>query len=268
MTIYTYTDYRLYLGHYIAKLPKNGRGEVGRMAEAMGVHPSLLSQVMAESKNLNLEQAQELCEYLKLTTQESEHFFLMVQYQRAGTKKLQDHFKKKLKHSYESSIEVSQKVRQDKKLTEDDKSLFYSHWHFVAIWLFTSIGKGKTLEDVASEFKLSREDASKILTFLTNTGLCLYGKEKYTMGPQSIHISRESPHLLRHHTNWRLRSIEACDKISQEEMIITAPISISESDLKKVRARLTEVLKEVVDAAIASEADRVACFNLDFFWVT
>jgi uncharacterized protein (TIGR02147 family) len=267
MTIYSYTDYRLFLGAYLTKLPHKGRGEVTRMAQAIGVTPSLLSQVLSESKNLNLEQAQELCEYLELTSHESEHFLLMVQYQRAGTKKLGDYFKKKLQLSFEASIEVKQKVRQDKNLTDNDKALFYSHWLYVAIWLFTSIGKGKSLEDVASEFKLSREEASKILHFLTNTGLTLYENEKYTMGPQSIYISRESPHLIRHHTNWRLRAIEACDKITTDEMIVTAPISLSESDFKKVRARLSEVLKEVVDTAIASDADRVACFNLDFFWV-
>lgn len=267
MSIYSYTDYRAFLTNYISKLPKQGRGEVSRMAEAIGVHPSLLSQVLSESKNLNLEQAQDLCEYLKLTIQETEHFFLMVNYQRAGTKKLEDYFKKKLQQSYQSSIEVSQKVRQDKNLDENEKSIFYSHWLYVAIWLFTSLRNGKELEEVVSEFRISREQATNILSFLTSTGLCQLEKDKYKMGPKSIHLSRESPHVVRHHTNWRLRAIETCDKITSDELMVTAPISISEKDFIKMRARLTEVMKEVIDTAITSDADKVACLNLDFFWL-
>jgi hypothetical protein len=47
----------------------------------------------------------------------------------------------------------------------------------------------------------------------------------------------------------------------------TAPISLSNADFKKLRARLAEVIKEVTDVAIQSEAEQVACFNLDFFLV-
>lgn len=267
MRIFNYKDYRTFLSNYIAELPKNGRGEINRIARHAGIHPSLLSQVLSESKNLGLEQAQLVCEYLDLTAPETEHFILMVQYQRAGSVKLQNYFKAKLHASQQASIELGQHVRQDKSLSDEEKSIFYSHWHYMAVWLFTSIKEGKTLDEVSAWFKISREHASEILQFLSKTELCLFENEKYKMGSQSIHLSRTSAHLVRHHTNWRLRAIEACDKISADEMMFTAPLSLSLADFKKIRSRFTEIIKEITDIAIESEAQALACFNLDFFWI-
>ena len=87
------------------------------------------------------------------------------------------------------------------------------------------------------------------------------------MGPQSVHLARTSPHLHQHHANWRLRAISSSDKISAEELMYTGPMSLSLSDFKKLRLRLAEVVKEVTDVAILSEAEDMACFNLDFFWI-
>lgn len=267
MSIYEYSDYRAYLRAYIRKLPKQGRGEINRIAQAMGVHPSLLSQVLGDTKNLNLEQAQLLCEHLDMTSQEQDYFFCSVELQRAGTTKLQTYFKKQLQILKENSVELSQRVRQDRQLTNEEKSVFYSHWLFAAIWLQTSIKNGKTLEEICERFDISRERGREILHFLSETQLCILENSHYKMGPQSIHLERGSVHLSRHHSNWRLRAVEASDKIQAEEMMYTAPLSISKADFKKVRARLAEVIKEITDLAIDSEAEDAACFNLDFFWM-
>src|SRR4051794_16485735 len=96
MSIFEFLDYRRFLRRHIDHLPKKGRGEVSRIAQAAGVHPSLLSQVLTGDKNLSLEQAQIIAEYLDLTHQETEYFLLMVQHQRAGTAKLRTYFAAKM----------------------------------------------------------------------------------------------------------------------------------------------------------------------------
>jgi len=267
MSIFEHTDYRKFLRSHIENLPKKGRGEINRLALFMGVHPSLLSQVLSDAKNLTLEQAQLACEYLGLTSQETEHLLCSVQYQRAGTAKLRTYFKEKLTLSKQASVELSERVRQDRQLSEEEVSVFYSHWLYAAIWLQSSLPKGTTLETACERFHISRERASEILHFLAETRLCISLNGHYQMGPQSIHLARGSVHLGKHHTNWRLRAIENSDKISQEELMYTAPISISKSDFKKIRTRVTEFIKEVTDTAIQSEADEIACFNLDLFWI-
>ena len=214
---------------------------------------------------MSLEQAQLMAEYLGFTFQETEYFLCSVQFQRAGTTKLRVYFKEKLNVLQKSSLELSERVRQDRQLSEEEKSIFYSHWLYASIWLQTSLLGGQTLDQVVKRFEISRERAVEILQFLAETQLCVFENGYYVMGPQSIHLPRNSVHLTKHHTNWRLRAIEASDKISQEELMYTAPISVSKADFKKIRNRLADVIKEVTDIAIKSEAEELASFNLDFF---
>lgn len=267
MSIFEYTDYRSYLRNYIKKLPKRGRGELLRMASFLGVHPSLLSQILSDSKNLNLEQAQLLAKYLGFTNLECDYLFASVQLQRAGTVELRAYFQNILTGLRQQSQDLSKRVRQDKRLSSEETATFYSHWSYAAIWLGTSIKNGRTLDELTQDYGIPRERTAQILQFLTETQLVILTNGRYKMGPQSVHVSRESPHLQRHHASWRLRAIQNNDNLSNEELMYTAPISLSQADFKKLRARLAEVIKEVTDVAIQSEAEQVACFNLDFFLV-
>lgn len=267
MRVFEFSNYRFFLRSYIDHRPRNGRGEVTRLAQAAGVHPSLLSQILAQEKNLSLEQAQLIAEYIDLTINETEYFLFLVQFERAGTKKLKTYFSDKLKKLKSESVEMANTVRQDRQLTEEDKSIIYSHRIYLTIWLFTSIGDGKTLDEVAVQCEITREKATEILNFLVKTELCVIKNSKYTMGSQSIHIGRGSPHLYKHHANWRLKAIEASDSISAEELMYTAPMSMSKADAKKIRSRLADVIKEVTDIVYISEAEEVVYLGIDFFSV-
>lgn len=267
MSIFNFVDYRSFLRSHIENLPKNGRGEINRIASFVGVHPSLLIQVLSDTKNVSLEQAQLLCDYLGFTNQETDYFLCSVQLQRAGTVKLRAYFKENLNRLKNASIELSQRVRQDRNLTEEEKSIFYSHWLYAAIWLQTSLATGQSLDGIVDKFQISRERATQILHFLVDTQLCVSEQGRFRMGPQSIHLARGSVHISKHHTNWRLKAIDASDRIEPEELMYTAPISVSKSDFEKIRSRLADVIKEVTDVAIKSEAEQIACFNLDFFLI-
>ena len=205
--------------------------------------------------------------HLDLTVHETEFFLNLVQYQRAGTTKLQNYFKDKLNSLKAASVELSQRIRQDRQISEEEKSILYSHWLYLAIWLYTSVDEGKTLEEICGRFEISRERATEITSFLLSTSLCSLEKTVFVMGAQSVHLERLSPHLHKHHTNWRLRAIDASDEISVDELMYTAPMSISKSDFNKIRERLAEVIKEVTDTAIHSKAEHMVYFGIDFFWI-
>ena len=92
MNIYIYSNYSTFLRNYIKGLPKNGRGEINRIAENLRVHPTLVSQVLGGSKDFSLEQAHILSKYLGLNSMESDYFLLLVQKARAGTTDLKNYF--------------------------------------------------------------------------------------------------------------------------------------------------------------------------------
>jgi uncharacterized protein (TIGR02147 family) len=268
MSIYNFEEYRPFLKKYIKDLPRQGRGEINRWAVHLRVHSSFVSQVLSGAKDLNLEQSQELATFLGLNSLETDYFLLLVQKARAGTAKLRDYFIEKQKGLKLQSMDVAKNIRQDRALTDEEKSVLYSSWLYIAIWLYSSVkGVEVTLERICERFDISRARATKILNFLVDTGLCLKEKETFKMGHQLVHIDRESPHLVKHHMNWRAKSMQRSEDIQLEEIMFTAPISIGKEDFAFLRAQLVEFIKAAQARVQKTTVDEVACLNLDLFWV-
>lgn len=267
MLLLKFNNYRDFLREFIENLPKKGRGEVTRMAEAMRVTPSLLSQVLAGDRDLTSEQGQELAHYLGLDSIDTDYFLLSIQHQRAGTQKLQKYYKKKMQELKIHAQNLAVRIKQDRILSEEAKAVFYSDWRYAGIWLFTSLEGGRSQEQIAKQFQIAPVKTKEIIEFLVKNHLCEARGDLFIMGPQSVHLERGSPFLVRHHTNWRLRSIENANQLSDEELMYSAPISISKADFSRLRTQLANFIKESTDLIMASPAEDLACLNLDLFWI-
>lgn len=268
MSIFSFSNYRVYIRHHLEKMPRKGRGQVMRMAEHLRVNSTLVSQVLSGQKDFTLEQALEVAEYFAFSPLESEAFLALVQKERAGTAKLKAHFQEKFTALKNESLQISKRVQPDRTLTDTERSIFYSSWLYAAVWLFTSLGdEGKTLEETCAHFDLPRTRAADILRFLTETGLCTQKDLHYKMGAQSTHVEQGSPFLLKHHSNWRLKAIDRSETLSERELLFTAPLSISKKDFDALREELAAFIKKVYAVAKDSPAETIACMNLDFFFV-
>jgi uncharacterized protein (TIGR02147 family) len=266
--ILNYSDYREFIKAYIAQLPKKGRGEIGKMAKHMNVSSTLFSQALAGDKQLSQEQCYKLSEYLGLTALEADYFLCLLQVDRAGTKELKDYYIKKSTLIKSEGFKLSNRVIAKKNLSEEEKSVFYSSALFSAIRLYTSTSiEGKGLDEITSRFDLSRSKTISFLQFLNDAGLIVEENGKYKMGPQSTHLESTSRHLHKHHANWRLRSTQYSEDLSDSELMYTAPVSISKRDFDVLREQMVEFIKKFLKQVHDSPAEEVACFNLDWFWI-
>ena len=85
------------------------------------------------------------------------------------------------------------------------------------------------------------------------------------MGETHIHITNESPHVVKHHINWRMRGIQKMDSREQNELFFTAPMSIAKKDFNLIREKLNGCIKEIVNIGKESHAETLFCLNIDFF---
>mgnify|MGYP000953554804 FL=1 len=95
MSIYEYLDYTAFIKDWIKSQPKKGRGIASKMALSLRVSTTMISQVLNGDRQLSLELASDLADFIGLNTSEQDYFFLMIDFQRAGTQGL----KNKLKQS-------------------------------------------------------------------------------------------------------------------------------------------------------------------------
>lgn len=265
MTLFQTEDYRGFVKAHVAALPKKGHGELSKIARAIGVHQTLLSLVLGGERDLTLEQAHDLANYLGLTELESEYFSLLVQFARAGNPRYKSAVREKIEKIRADSMKISKRVKHGKVLSDQQRAIHYSSWIYSAVRLFASTEpNGKSLEQIQERFHLTRQRALEVLSFLESCELVVKVGELYLMGKQRTFLEHGSPHLLKHHSNWRIKVLEQADQISESELMFTSPVSLSKKDFAALRERTAGFIAEFLKTVEASPAEELACINIDF----
>lgn len=266
MDVFSYKDYRTFLDDWLIFEKKHHRMNAYLLAKKINVHPTFISQVLKGHKDLSPEQWLSICKIVKLTEIETDYLHFLLLQNRAGTKEARDFYKKKLDDILKKRLSLKDRIKDHKQLTDQERAIFYSSWIYSAMRLYTACNQGQTLEQLAEKFQLSRIKTDEILNFLCATNLCKFENEKYHLGDQHIHIPANSPFVVRHHTNWRLRAINSFEHTLPEEMNFTAPMSIAKKDFLIIREKIVKLIQDTIEIAKASEAEELATLNIDFFW--
>jgi len=268
MIIYEFAEYRAFLKAKLRAFPKKGRGKSLELARLMRVHPSVISQVFAGTRNFTEEQAMEVCDFLSLSTAEATYFRLLVRLASAHTRKLKAVLQEELKQARESALALSKRAKPTTSLTDTERAIFYSSWIYSACRIYCSTGQaGRSPEEVAERFGISRQKALEVLEFLLKQGLCSAEKDKYQMGPQSTWVEHGSPFLIKHHANWRFKALQYAEEIRPSELQFTGVMSVSKADFAKIREGLAQFVQDFAATIKDSPAEEVAVMSLDLLWV-
>jgi hypothetical protein len=222
---------------------------------------------LAGSRDLTLEQGQLVAEFFGLASLETDYFILLLQIERAGTTKLKEYWGAKLAEVKKSSLQVEKRVHKDRILTDYEKSIFYSSWLYSAVRAYSSIGEGQTFDSMVQKFNVPRTKLTEIIQFLVNSGLCVEENGLIKAGPQRTHLELSSPFISKHHGNWRNKAIQKTESLSSEELMYTAPLSISKKDFLSFREECIALVKLLHERVKKTSPEEIACFNLDLYWI-
>lgn len=266
MNLFEYDDYRRYVRDRISSLPSGGRGQYRKIALALQVNSTLVSQIFRGDKHLTLEQAARLTEHLELSELEAEFFVALVEHERAGNPSLRKLVDRRIAALRKRAASLAERLPQDRTLSDTEKARFYSSWAYSAVRLSTSVPGVDHVDAIATYLNLPRRKVAFIVEFLLTHGLCVRGDGGgLEMGPQRIHVGADSPFVVQHHRNWRNKAIERMDLVTERELCFTAPVSISVEDFAQVRGRLMAFINETVDFIAKSPAETLATLNIDWF---
>lgn len=266
-TIFNFYDYKEYVHQTVKLMPKRGRGHFGKMAIQLGTSSVTMSQIFRGERHLTLEQALDLAHFWGMNSLEQEYFFLMINYARAGTQKLKSVFMGQLKELQSKALKLKDRLSQDRKLDEAARSIFYSNWVYSGVRLSTSIDKLNTVESLAQNFQIPINEMKKITDFLLKCGLCINKNGLLEMGPQRTHLEADSPHVIRHHQNWRLKGFQKMEKNMSTDLFYTGPMALSKSAFKKIQLEIIQLLESARKHAVDSKSETLACLNVDIFEV-
>lgn len=266
-SIFDFDNYRQYLKAYLKELPQR-HGTLKKWAHHLNVHSTLVSQVMIAKRDFTEEQGLDLCDFLGHTPLEKEYFLELLRLERAGTPNLRKHHKTRLQQMKTQALKISERVQAERNLSDHESAIFYSSWIFSAVRMCGSIGEGLTVEEISEKLSIPRKNILEVIEFLRESGFVKQNGIRYTIGTQYTHLGKDSPFLVRHHNNWRLKALQRADRLLDTELMYTAPFSISENDFKKLREQLVRGIEEFLKTVKESDGELVACLNIDLFRVT
>lgn len=265
MDIYRFSDYKAYVQAWLESQPHQGRGLLSRIAEHIHVTPPMLSHVFKGDKHLSFEAANDLAEYLALKEDEVEYFMLLVHLARAGSFALKSRLERKVKEEQKKARTIANKVKADREVDEEGKVVFYSNWLYSAVRNMSACPDLNTVDLISSRLHLPRQTVQKVVDFLVEQGLCIAKKGELSVGPKQTHVPQTSPHVSRHHQNWRLQSMAKLVEPSAQNLFFTAPMSLSVEAADEIRAKIPKVIEEIREIVRPSDSEVVRCLNIDWF---
>lgn len=268
ISVFNYLDYRKFLIDQVQAMPKSGYGQSRQLAKFLNVHSTLVSQVIKGKKSFTLEQAAATCEFFALTEMETDYFLLLVQADRAGSVALRKNISRQIDKLRTQSKELVNRLSAKRKLSEEDRAIFYSDWAFSAVRQLVAIKGYQTVDDIAGYFGFSRRRTKEIIDFLLRGQLCIDDKGALRVGPATTHVESSSPWVRLHHMNWREKSIDSLNRDGHAKLHYTAPMTLSKKDAEAVREMIAKLLESVDSVVEPSPSEGLFCLNIDWFEVT
>lgn len=265
ISIFDFASYREYLQAAIGAMGAQGYGVKGRIAAALAVSSSLVSQMLKGEKTLTPDQASDLCDFLGLSEIEADYFHLLVDLDRAGSHRYQQKIRRKILLLQEQSRQIGKRVPRHKELSDVQRAIYYSSWLYTGVRNLTAIPGLDSAQAVAKHLGLEPGVVNRVLRFLVANGLCREENGKMTYGPASTHIDKESPFVNKHHQNWRIQAIQSMDRKVDDDIFFTSPMSLSKDTAAEIQKRIPDFIQSVMKISGPSESEMTACLNIDWF---
>lgn len=265
LTIFEYTSYREYLQSWIEAQGDRAYGLKGRMASALSISSSLVSQVLKGDKTLTPDQTSDLTDFLGLAELEADYLHLLVEADRAGNARYREKLNRKIVALQQQSQRIGKRVPRHKELSEEQKAIYYSSWLFTGVRNLTAVPGFNQAEAIAEHLHLEVAVVHRVLRFLLENGLCREEEGKISYGPASTHVDRESPFVNKHHQNWRFQAINTMERKREADVFFTSPMSLSVEAAEEIKKLLPTVIQNVMKIAGPSPSEVTTCLNIDWF---
>ena len=264
MRIWEFNNYREYLNHKLGGAGSR-TGLRTKLAAAIPVHTTFVSQVLRGRNDFSLEQAECINEFLEHSEDEAEYFILLVSKDRAGHVRLRKRFEKKLIAMRDERLNIKHRLEATAAVSEKDREKFYSSALYGAIHVLAAIPQFQTLDALAEAIRISKSRTRTMVDFMLKIGVLKEEKEKIKSGANHVHLGNESELILKHHANWRYHTIANLQFLDRDDLHYSGCLSLSVADAFKIKESILANLKENVDLISKSKEETAYVMNFDFY---
>ncbi len=263
--IYHFDSYKEFVNAWVLQQPQKGHGEYRRMSLALGISTTMVSQIFKGDKELSLELACELSEYLLLDDDETDYFILLVEIGRSGSFKLKTKLQKQVRDRQDKAKKIENRLRKDHALDDQAKQQYYSTWIYPAIRILTDIPDINSAEVLSQRLQIPKNQVLKILNFLIENKIVLQASDKLSMGPAHIYLPPSDPLATRNLQNWRQLSFQKMNFQSDETFFYSGQYALSQEVAELIRRQLPDFIEGILKIVKPSPSETTRCLNVDYF---
>lgn len=262
--IFEYTSYRNYLN---ARLTSKGikSGQKRRASESLGVHTTFISQVTLGKADLSLDQAERMNDFLGHNQEEGQYFLDLVIYERASDPTLKSRFARKIQSHQDDRTQLKKHLDKSQEVNPEDQEKFYSSHLYGLLHVLSSIPKYSSRKNLIEASGVPAPIANEALEFLEKIGVLKITGDKISPGEKHIHLGKESKSIWRHHTNWRMATIQSFSFNQPTDLHYSGAISCSAADAIKIREVILKQLKSINSTVSSSKEEVAYVYCFDFF---
>ena len=242
-----------------------GRGGKTRMAKALRVQAAYLSQVLARKFYISLEQADLCNSFFKHRQEEADFFINLVSRDRAGTETLKRYYHQKIEGLLKIREDIVSRLGEADEVAEEAQSLYYSSWIYGAVCVATSIPGRHDRSSIAEYLNLPESKVASALDFLKSAGLIKETPKGFSPSNRWLRIGRDSPHMLKHNTHWRLKAIQNLDVFNEKDLHFSGFFGVDEKTAKFLKESLIKNIEESMKTIRSAKDEDIFVFNVDFF---
>jgi uncharacterized protein (TIGR02147 family) len=265
VSVFQFNSYKSYFNAWVESQSNHGHGEYRRLSLALNVSTTLVSQVFKGEKDLSLELACDMAEYLHLNEEESDYLVLLVEFSKAGSDKLRTKFLKQIKNKQNEAKKLENRLKKDHVLNEEAKSIYCSSWSYPAIRMVCHLPGYNSAAEISERLKLPKNHVIKCLDFLFKNEILIQKDNNIEIGPAHIYLPTSSHLANRVHVNWRQLAFQKMQIPIEDNFFYSGNYALSKQVAHEIRLLLPEFIDGVLKKVKPSPSETTYCLNLDYF---
>jgi transcriptional regulator with XRE-family HTH domain len=265
-------DYRAFVAHCMSQ--GSGRtkahGMVQKVAEALGCHPTFVSQLMRGKSQMSVEQALLFSSYFKLTNDETHFFVLLLEKDRAGSVEAKKYFQTQMEKVLRSREAMVERIPELQNAPIAENSPFLRDWLPQAVHQVLQLPLTPNLDIVSHVLGMPKILVHKALLLLEDMGLVKrVGTSNgllWTVLETSLHLGNKSAAGLKIHANWRAKLAQEMQSGIRRDgsLHYTAICNLSERDAAEFQSELQAFLDTWRQRLANSVHQKTCLVCLDF----
>ena len=264
-SVFEFRNYKTYLSYFESHMHNKGRGFRAALARAASCQTAYISQVLNGKAHFSLEQGHAFSKFLIHTKEEARFFLILIEYARAGNNELKSQFLEMIEELIQKQLNLKDRFQVQDVLSLEAQTIYYSEWAYAAIHVAVTVPNLQLVGALSDFFKLSESKVQKVLKFLISSGLVTQSAGRYQIGSSRLHLGNDSGLISKHHTNWRLQSMNSFERETERDLHFTSIVTLSLDDVLEIKARFVKEIESFNSIVKLSKEETVSCLSLDFF---